>query len=118
MIQDARKPCMMSFIRYKKPRLGIFLLCLIEGSYFSANGSTRLNIEFDGTTTKYKARLVAKGYSQVHRMEYNDTFFPITRMDSTRLVLDIATTKRWEVHHMDVKSSFLHGDIEEEIYMR
>ena len=59
-----------------------------------------------------------KGYSQVHRMEYNETFAPIKIMDSTRLVLDIATLKRWEVHHMDVNSSFLHGDIEEEIYMR
>ena len=51
-------------------------------------------------------------------MDYNDTFSPVARMDSIRLVLAIAAPKRWEIHHMDVKSVFLHGDLEEEIYMK
>ena len=51
-------------------------------------------------------------------MDYNETFTPVARMDSIRLVLAIATSKRWEVNHMDVKSAFLHGDLEEEIYIR
>ena len=72
----------------------------------------------DGTTTKYKARLVSKGYSQVHGLEYNETFTHVARMDSIRLVLAIAALKKWEVHHIDVKSAFPHGDLEEEIYMR
>ena len=72
----------------------------------------------DGNTTKYKAQLVEKGYSPVHGMDYNDTFSHVARMNSIRIVLAIAASKRWEVHHMDVKSSFLHGDLEEEIYMR
>ena len=67
----------------------------------------------DGTTSKYKARLVAKGYSQVHGLDYNETFTPIAGMDSIMLVLVIAASKRWEVHHMDVKSAFLHGDLKE-----
>ena len=50
-------------------------------------------------------------------MDYNETFAPVARMDSIRLVLEIASSKRWQVHHMDVKSAFLHGDLEEEIYM-
>ena len=50
-------------------------------------------------------------------MEYNETFAPNSRMDSIRLVLAIEASKKWEVHHMDVKSAFLHGDLEEEIYM-
>ena len=58
------------------------------------------------------------GYLQVHGMDYNETFANVARMDSIRLVFIIAASKRWEVHHMDVKSSFLHGDLEEEIYMR
>ena len=51
-------------------------------------------------------------------MEYNETFSPVARMDSIRLVLAIAASKRWEVHHMDVKSAFLHGYLEEDIYMK
>ena len=51
-------------------------------------------------------------------MEYNETFAPATIMDSIRLVLAVAASKRWEVHHMDVKSAFLHGDLKEEIYMK
>ena len=49
------------------------------------------------------------GYSQVHGMDYNDTFAHVARMDSIRLVLTIVASKRWEVHHMDVKSAFLNG---------
>ena len=51
-------------------------------------------------------------------MDYNETFALIARIDSIRLVLAIVASKRWEVHHMDVKSAFLHGDLEEEIYMK
>ena len=60
---------------------------------------------------KYKARLVAKGFSQVQGIDYNETFAPVANMDSIRLVLIIAASKQWEVHHMDVKSTFLHGDL-------
>ena len=51
-------------------------------------------------------------------MDYNETINHVARMDSIRLVLSIAALKRWEVQHMDVKSAFLHGDLEEEIYIR
>ena len=49
---------------------------------------------------------------------YHETFAPVAKMDSIRLVLAISASKHWEVHHMDVKSAFLHGDIHEEIYMK
>ena len=51
-------------------------------------------------------------------MDYNETFTHVARMDSIRMVLDVAISKKWEIHHMDVKSAFFHGDLEEEIYMR
>ena len=72
----------------------------------------------NGITTKYKARLVEKGYSQVQGLDCNETLAPVARMDSIRMVLAIVASKKWEVHHMDVKSAFLHGDLEEEIYMK
>ena len=67
---------------------------------------------------KYKAILVSKGYSQVHGIDYNETFAPVAKMDSLRLSLANAASKQWEVHHMDVKCDFLNGYITEEIYMQ
>ena len=71
----------------------------------------------DGQISRYKARLVAKGFHQVHGIDYDETFTPVVKMDSIRLALSIVATKGWEVHHMDMKNAFLHGNISEEIYM-
>ena len=67
---------------------------------------------------KYKESLEVKGFSKFQGIDYNETFAPVAKMDSIRLVLSIAASKQWEVHHMDVKSAFLHGDMKEEIYMQ
>lgn len=71
----------------------------------------------DGTVDKYKARLVVKGYNQREGLDYFDTYSPVTRLTSIRLVLAIASLRNFEVHQMDVKTAFLNGDLEEEIYM-
>ena len=65
----------------------------------------------------YKAIFVSKCISQVLGVYYTDTFSPVAKMDSIRLVLVITTSKCCEVHHMDVKSEFIHGEIQEEIYI-
>ena len=62
--------------------------------------------------------MVSKGLSKFQGVDYINTFLPVAKMESIKLVLAIATSKRWEVHHMDVKSDFLHGDIHEDIYMQ
>jgi hypothetical protein len=71
----------------------------------------------DGQISRYKARLVTKGFQEVHGIHYDETFTPVVKMDSIRLALAIAETEGWEVHQMDVKNVFLHGDLSEEIYM-
>jgi hypothetical protein len=71
----------------------------------------------DGSIDKYKARLVIKGYRQKSGLDYFDTYSPVTRITSIRLVLAIASIRNLEVHQMDVKTAFLNGDLEEEIYM-
>eukprot|EP00253_Pinus_taeda_P003400 PITA_03400 len=71
----------------------------------------------DGKVVKHKARLVAKGFSQVEGIDYTETFSPVAKMNSIRLVFSLAASLKWEVHQMDVKSAFLHGDLHEEIYM-
>ena len=66
---------------------------------------------------KHKARLVAKGFSQVLGIGYTKTFAPLPKMNSIHLTLAIAATQRRVIHQMDVKSTFLNGDLYEEIYM-
>jgi hypothetical protein len=71
----------------------------------------------DGQISRYKAKIFAKVFQQVHGIDYDETFTPAAKMDSIQLTHAIATTKGWEVHQMDVKNAFLHGDLSEEIYM-
>jgi hypothetical protein len=71
----------------------------------------------DGSVERHKAQLVSKGFSQVEGIYYNETFSPIAKMNSIFLVLSLASSHKWEVHQMDVKSDFLHVDFQEEIYM-
>ena len=71
----------------------------------------------DGTIDKYKARLVIKGYRQKEGLDYFDTYSPVTRITSIRMILAITALRNLEVHQMDVKTAFLNGDLEEEIYM-
>ena len=70
----------------------------------------------DGSVERLKSRLFAKGFSQVEGIDYNETFAPLTKMNSIRFVLSLATLHNWEVHQMDVKSAFLHGDLHDEIH--
>jgi hypothetical protein len=65
----------------------------------------------NGQERRYKAKLVAKGFQQIHGIDYDETFSPIAKMDSIHLALAIAAAKGWEVHQMDVKNVFLHGEL-------
>ena len=71
----------------------------------------------DGSIDKYKARLVIKGYKQKEGLDYFDTYSPVTRISSIRMLIAIAAIHNLEMHQMDVKTTFLNGDSDEEIYM-
>ena len=71
----------------------------------------------NGSIDKYKARLVVKGYKQKECVDYFDTYSPVTRITSIRMLIAIATLHNLEIHQMDVKTVFLNGELDEEIYM-
>ena len=68
----------------------------------------------DGSVDRFKARLVAKGYSQVHGIDFTETFAPVVRFSSLRAILAITAAADYEIHQMDVKTAFLNGDLTEE----
>ncbi|GJW19412.1 ribonuclease H-like domain, reverse transcriptase, RNA-dependent DNA polymerase [Tanacetum coccineum] len=71
----------------------------------------------EGKIIKYKARLVAKGYVQEQGIDFDEVFAPVARIETVRLILALAAYHGWQVHHLDVKSAFLHGDLKEEVYV-
>lgn len=77
----------------------------------------KLKLKPGGSIAKHKARLVARGFLQMTGIDYSEVYAPVARMETIRLVIAIASSKGWPLFQMNVKSAFLNGPLQEEVYV-
>ncbi|KAG8481821.1 hypothetical protein CXB51_027173 [Gossypium anomalum] len=92
-------------------------VAIVEPSNYVEAARDIAKFNADGSLNKHKARLVVKGYGQQYGIDFEETFAPVARLDTIKLLLSLAAQNKWRIHHLDVKSAFLNGYLKEEIYV-
>ncbi|RVW59781.1 Retrovirus-related Pol polyprotein from transposon RE1 [Vitis vinifera] len=109
--------CLKKSVHWRIIIHGNLSICLKERKLLAASGSLRVKVNPDGSVARLKARLVARGYAQTYGVDYSDTFSPVSKLNSVRLFISIVASQQWMIHQLDIKNAFLHGDLEEEVYL-
>ena len=89
----------------------------IDANVVSCKWVYSLKYSPDGSIARYKARLVARGFSQAYDLDYHETFSPVARLSSIRVLFSIALDQSWPLYHLDVSNAFLYGDLDEKVFM-
>ncbi|MGI4673506.1 reverse transcriptase domain-containing protein, partial [Klebsiella pneumoniae] len=97
--------------------LKLLSLCAPDRSVIGTKWVFRNKMDENGIITRNKARLVAKGYCQEEGIDFDETFAPVARLEAIRIFLAYAAHANFKVYQMDVKSAFLNGELEEEVYV-
>lgn len=77
----------------------------------------RVKYKLDGTVLKYKARLVAKGFHKTPGIDFSDTFSPVIKPSTIRVIFTLAISFGWSIQQIDINNAFLNGDLQEVVYM-
>ena len=105
----------MHYIRLEH---GIWLISPLENLLSVVNEVYKIKTRSDGTVDRYKVHLVARGFTQEYRIDYEETFAPVARLSSIRTLISVYAARKWSLFQMDVKNSFLNGELSEEVYMK
>ena len=94
------------------------LVCLLAGKKaIGYRWVFRVKVNPDGFVARLKVRLVVKVYAQTYGIDYSNPFPPVAKMTFVRLFISLAVTYNWDFHQLDIKNAFLHGNLQEEVYM-
>ena len=88
-----------------------------DANIVTCKGVFTIKYHPDGTISHHKARLVARGFTQVYGIDYTETFSPVVRLNSVRVLLSLAVNQAWSLHQLDISNAFLYGDLEEYVFM-
>jgi hypothetical protein len=108
---------MMSLIKLRKTIRGRWFIDLEGKNIIGSKWIFKNKLNEQGQVVRNKARLVCKGYAQIEGLDFDETFAPVARLEAIRIFLAYACHKRFKVYQMDVKSAYLNGDLNEEVYM-